>query len=159
MQPITKDYIRGFFDGEGCLTFYKKRYPNNKLMPTYYLSISNYNTDLLKLVSNKLSLLGIRNNITMNSKNGKDWKIFITHPYFIYKFYKIIGTAHMKKEERFQEFLKSSGLKKYLKIQQQKNQIKKLKKMGYKTKEIAQKLNCPYNAIWFLSTNFYYSYL
>lgn len=74
IPQISKEYIRGLIDGEGCFTFYPaKRKCHGKILntriPTFTLRMHIRDTELIKMVKNKL---GIKSKIYVFKSWNKD---------------------------------------------------------------------------------------
>ena len=138
-KEISIDYIRAFFDGEGCIYIgYMTSNPNH-LMGR--IKISNTNKEIIYLISEKLEQLKIKNYVYKRNWN-KQYKtlydIIISDVVNIERFYRIIGTFFDKKENKIRLFLENSNkLSKYKKIPK----IIKLKKEGLSQKKISEIVN------------------
>jgi len=141
MKQITLEYIRGFFDGEGCINLTKKNH--NRIGGMIF--ITNTDKTIIDKISNKLSKLGIKHNINIVPATlirKTKYSLFISNVYGCYQFYTKIGTAHPEKEIKFKKLFKNSiRLKWILRAKKLKPQIIRLRKKGLTYLEIAQKLN------------------
>jgi hypothetical protein len=101
-HKITTEYVRGFFDGEGCITFGDNH---------HRIVITNTDWAIIKCLKEFLDSKGIRNQIQTvpkekNKKATKDcFRIMISGVWDIYLFWKKIGTNKINKEKKFQGFL------------------------------------------------------
>lgn len=97
-----KSYIRGYFDGDGCVGIYhEKRIKNNKLYFSKYLKLSFYGTKHFIIKCNELLPMPIKGR-TLFSKNGIHAEIIWTN----------------KKARNFGDWLfeKNNDLPEYVKI-------------------------------------------
>ncbi len=90
-------YLRGMFDGEGCITKQGK------------VIFSNTNKDLIDIIERYLIELGFHLYIKKEKKRNPHWKpcyrLFICARDEVMKFYEIIGTDVEGKKERFEKLL------------------------------------------------------
>lgn len=137
-RGITKDYIRGLFDGEGTIYF-----TSNK---NAVLEISNEEFRILRDSKELLDNLLIKSRI---KKNGRFFKLRITSVWNIYQFWKIIGTYHPKKRSRFvYYFTHNEKLRRYLLVprirewaEEGLSQFEISKKTGISKSSISQIIN------------------
>lgn len=135
---ISKDYIKGFFDGEGCVYVKQKQ-----------IIITNTNQELLKEISSFLRSLGICSSLEIHrKKNDKaDAKKFRTtrdcyrlrmFGYFNLKsFSDLVGSNDVDKQKRLRVLLNS--YKRIPLSEHEKEQIKRLRKQGLTFCEIAER--------------------
>lgn len=127
---MNKEYIKGFFDGEGSVNIVNPR-----------IVITNTNFDLLNQISIFLKKQNIDHFlIYFDSKNKKHrnyWRIIINKITEIEKYYKKIGINDCAKKEKV-EFLLSKSSK--IKNIKNKEKIKKLYWKGLSVRKIARKL-------------------
>ena len=137
-KEITIDYIRAFFDGEGCIHI-NKCSSNSLLESTGTIDISNTVSEIIYLISQKLTELGIKNIVIKRErikKNHKDiFVIKITDIANIYNFYKIVGTFLDVKDKKFKMLLKDNERIRRYKIIPK---ICKLAKSGLSYKQIGK---------------------
>jgi hypothetical protein len=135
-KNISKEYICGLFDGEGCIYIFKG--PSNTSSLNGVVMISNTNFHIIEAASQKLTELNIKNKIiTRDIKNRKTiYNLVIKDIYNIYKFYKIIGTFYEAKDKKFKKLFKnneklrrSNLVKKVFKLREQGLSYKKMGKI------------------------------
>ncbi|MCD6442298.1 LAGLIDADG family homing endonuclease [bacterium] len=136
---MTIDYIRGFFDGEGCVGYTEK----GGVFTWKEVRIDNTNKQLIDKISQKLTELKIKHHRGSSERNQKScykkiWSIRIAQTLDIYTFYQIIGTSHKTKEEKFKYIFKhSEKLKRWKKV----SKVKELIGQDFTYQEIANKMD------------------
>lgn len=60
-------FIKGFFDAEGCINI---KYQKNRIYPRIFLT--NSDIELINYVKNYFKRIGIRSNVQINTKKGKE---------------------------------------------------------------------------------------
>jgi intein-encoded DNA endonuclease-like protein len=135
---ISKDYVKGFFDEEGCVYVKQKQ-----------IIITNTNQELLKEISGFLRSLGICSSLEIHRKKDDktDAKQFRTtrdcyrlriFGYFNLKLFSdIIGSNDVDKRKRFRVLLNS--YKRIPLSDHEKEQIRRLRKQGLTLCEIAER--------------------
>lgn len=131
---ITPSYIRGFFDGEGCVSVKSKQ-----------IVITNQNLPILKGIHRRLENMGIINRL-VKAKNCYRLKIHGYHN--LIKFHKLIGSNITEKENKMLA-LKSSYIRTIL-SEKQKKEIIALRKKGYSYRKIAKKKNVSHSTVYFI---------
>ena len=142
-MKITKEYIKGFFDGEGCIAITKKK--NNKYGGMVF--ITNTDFEILNKISEKLTELKIKNKLFKHKKltgfgNKIKYDLYISGVWGCYQFFKKIGTNNLNKRKRFEYVFKNSiRLKWILRAKKLKPKIMELRRKGLTYSKIAKKLN------------------
>lgn len=128
---MNKEYIKGFFDGEGSVNTVNPR-----------IIITNTNFDLLNSISLFLKKQSIVHSLVyFESKNKKHkgcWRIIIDRIIEIEKYYKKIGINDRTKKKKVEFLLLKSRKIKFFK---HKEKIKDLYWKGMAIRQIAVRLN------------------
>jgi len=137
-KQITIDYIRAFFDGEGCINIHKYLTKSGS-QNCGEIQIVNTVSEIIYLISKKLTELGIKNIVIKRERIKTNYKdifvIKITDIANIYNFYKIIGTFINTKDKKFRLLFKNSEkLRRYKVIPE----VYKLLKKGLSHKKIGK---------------------
>lgn len=148
-SEINKDYIRGFFDGEGCVS----RVSKNSIIVT----IANTNLEILEKIKFFLDRLSIHCKIVIVTPSLKSTKscyiIRITGIWNTYRFWKFIGSNHQDKINRFVIiFKKNEKLRRHLLCKR----IKKWAKEGISYSEISKRTKISKSSICHIIRNTYY---
>ena len=133
-HKINRDYIRGLFDGEGCV--YLRPFQHS-----VQVTISNTNLEILEKIKEVLDAFLIRNKIIPRSKpQKKNWKqcyvLTIDDIWSAHSFWTFIGSCHKDKIKKFKKgFYKNEKLRRYLLT----GKIKDWAKEGFSYKEISKR--------------------
>jgi len=101
---MNKDYIRGFFDGDGYVTGSPRKYR--------VLHITNTDIDLLERISGYLSKIGVENRIRIHNSQDKNPKHSICYRLFITGYKNIslygneIGFGSKKNKRKYKALMK-----------------------------------------------------
>lgn len=122
-NQITSDYIRGFFDGEGCVSVKGKQ-----------IIITNQNVLIMKRIREKLKNIGIISSL-YKDKNCYRLKIFGYHN--ICKFHELVGSNFNVKEKQMLELIDS--YLSHIVNEAEKEEILNLRRGGISYRQIAKK--------------------
>ena len=147
MNEITTDYIRGFFDGEGCV-YARQR----------HLMIVNTNLSLLRMIRRKLTSLKIKSHLEVHSKVKKRsseilskrtcYRLRIFGYHNILRFSKHIGSSVKEKKRALADTLNSY---KHIPLSEdQKKQIRILRKEGLTYSQIAKMFDKPVSSVFLI---------
>ena len=92
-NQITSEYIRGFFDGEGCVSVKGKQ-----------IIITNQNIFIMKRIREKLKNIGI---ISRLYKDKNCYRLKILGYHNIRKFHELVGSNFDVKEKQMTELIDS----------------------------------------------------
>lgn len=124
-KRITLNYIKGFFDGEGCVSVTGKQ-----------IIITNQCVEILDKIHEKLKSVKIDNHL-VSDKNCYRLKVFGYHN--LCKFHKLVGSNIQTKEKQMIKLINSYS--NIILSQKEKERIKNLRKKGYSYRKIAKKTN------------------
>lgn len=141
IQTVDASYVKGFFDGEGCI----HKISNDT--ESWTLVIVNTEFNLMKNVSNFLKTQKIRHRLVIRKKGKyKDiLELSISSVYNIYKFYKIIGCCSKPKEKKFNIMIKNSKKLKRIFLR---SSIEKLRTEGLSYIKIGKKFDILPGTCW-----------
>jgi len=111
-KEYPQEFLRGFFDSEGCFNF-------NKNERQGFVSASNYNREVLTFCQKALESLGISSKIVLTKRKGTTVKIWgkeyqyssdlyeirIYRKDDLSKFYRLIGFTISRKQKLLEEYL------------------------------------------------------
>jgi len=148
MNDITADYIRGFFDGEGCV-YVKQR----------HLVIVNTNLSLLQRIKRKLASLRIESHLGVHSKTKRRrpseikrrricYRLRIFGYHNILRLSKLIGSPVKEKRQALADIMGS--FKRIPLTEDQKQQIRRLRKEGLTYSKIARMFNKPLSSVFLI---------
>lgn len=105
-----KSYLRGYFDGDGCVgIYYEKKRKNNKIYQSKYLKLSFYGTKNFILKCNGLLFNSLKGRIVL-SKSGEHAEIIWTN-----KKARKFGEWLFEKNDEIPEYVKSKKYIQYIK--------------------------------------------
>ena len=131
---INRDYIRGLFDGEGCVHLLTSSH-------SVQVSISNTNLEILEKTKEVLDAFLIRSQLVPrtrpeNKKHKTCYLLIINDIWSAYSFWTFIGSCHKDKIKKFKKgFYKNEKLRRYLLT----GKIKDWAKEGFSYKEISKR--------------------
>ena len=111
--PIIKDvfmrhFIRGYFDGDGCITLTKPKDQKIHRATAYFCGTELFLNDLNKYISNKLQI-GYKKLIDMNKYGHNVFNLRYNNNIEIYKFYNYLyedcSICLKRKKEKFEIFI------------------------------------------------------
>jgi intein-encoded DNA endonuclease-like protein len=123
MNKITLEYIRGFFDGEGCVSVRGKQ-----------IIITNQNVFIMKRIREKLKSIGI---ISRLYKDKNCYRLKILGYHNICKFHELVGSNFCVKEKQIMELIDSYSS--HIVNEAEKEEILNLRKEGLSYRHIAKK--------------------
>lgn len=137
MKEISRGYIAGFFDGEGCVG-------------GAVLSIVNTNKNLLEITSTKLKKLKIENRIRMRKKeephHKQAYELRVYGKQNILKFYKFIPIQHQDKIDKLEKLLNSFFYP--IVTSEDIKKIKQSRREGLSYRQVAGAMNMSLDKVW-----------
>jgi intein-encoded DNA endonuclease-like protein len=122
-NQITSEYIRGFFDGEGCVSVKGKQ-----------IIITNQNIFIMKRIREKLKNIGI---ISRLYKDKNCYRLKILGYHNIRKFHELVGSNFDVKEKQMTELIDSYSS--HIVNETEIEEIIKLRREGLSYRQIAKK--------------------
>ena len=137
---MNKNYISGFFDGEGCVNIKDKN-----------LIITNNNYSILYEIYKSLAKLEIQSHI-YQTKSGKTFRLYIFGYHNIKKFECLIGSLMLDKKKKMHILFTS--YKNIPLSDKDKIKILSLRKLSYSYRKIANIYNRPPSSIFKICKKF-----